>query len=159
MKDRMKPLFNCSKAVLAFLLLSFLSLPVLRAQDVASAAIDPSGNWKCNWSSTSGYLFTGDVTLVAKEDGELTGQIVWTMKRSSREEEKAKLGMIGTEYIRGSYNFKTRIIELEGYKKDDPNNVIGLDHYRVLFAPNGACLGGLTENHGNWAAAFFASRK
>ncbi len=155
----MKPFLLSLRFLAAFLLISGFSSPLLQAQAAEQKAVDPSGEWQCKWTSTSGYYFTGLVTLTAKDDGTLSGRIVWTMKKSPRQEEQSKLDLTGTEFIRGTYDFKTRLVLLEGFRKDDPSSVIGLDRYKLIFADNGASLGGLTENHSLWSAFFFAVRK
>jgi hypothetical protein len=155
----MKTLLLTLRFLGALLLAAGLSSPVLQAQTSDQRAVNPSGEWQCGWSSASGYYFTGVVTLAAKDDGTISGQIVWTLKKSPRPEEQSKLGLSGTEFIRGTYDYRTRLVLLEGYRKDDPSEVIGLDRYKLVFADNGAALGGLTENHGNWSASFTAFRK
>lgn len=155
----MKSFLLSLRFLAAFLLAGGLSSPLLQAQSSEQHAVNPSGEWQCKWTSTSGYYFTGLVTLNAKDDGTITGQIVWTIKKSPRPEEQSKLDITGTEFIRGTYDFKTRLVQFEGYRKDDPSSVIGLDRYKLVFADNGTTLGGLTENHGLWSAIFFATRK
>jgi hypothetical protein len=155
----MKPLPTVLRFLGVMMLALGLSSPLLSAQTSEQKAVDPSGEWICAWNSASGYYFTGAVSLTTKEDGTLAGQIGWTLKKSPRPEEQSKLGLTGTEFIRGTYDFKARLVLLEGYRKDDPSSVIGLDRYKLVFADNGVALSGLTENHGNWSAFFSALRK
>lgn len=143
----------------ALLLAGGLSAPLLYAQSSEQKAVNPSGEWQCEWISASGYYFTGLVTLNTKDDETLSGRIVWTMGKFPRSEEQSKLGLTGTKFIRGTSDFINRVILCEGYRKDDPSAVIGLDRYKLVFADNGAALGGLTENHGRWTAFFSAVGK
>jgi len=155
----MKPFYLILRLLGATLLAGSLSSSLLHAQTSEQRAVSPAGEWLCAWNSASGYHFTGLVTLTAKEDGTLAGQIVWTLKKSPRPEEQSKLGLAGTEFIRGTYDYRTRLVLCEGYRKEDPSEVIGLDRYKLVFADNGVALSGLTENHGNWTAFFSALRK
>ncbi len=155
----MKPLLPALRFLGALLLAGGLTAPLLRAQTPEQQAVSPAGEWLCVWNTPRGDYFSGVVKLAAREDGTLAGQIVWTLKKSPQPEEQTKLGLSGTEFIRGTYDFKTRLVLLEGYRKEDPAEVIGLDRYKLVFADNGAALGGLTENHGTWSAFFSALRK
>jgi hypothetical protein len=155
----MKPLFLTLRFFGAMLLAGGLLSPLLSAQTSEQRAVNPSGEWQCHWINASGAFFTGQVTLSAKDDGTLSGQIVWTFQKSPLAEDQAKLGLSGTEFIRGTYDFKTRLVLFEGYRKDDPREVIGLDRYKLVFADNGAALGGLTADYGKWTAFFSAVRK
>ena len=52
----------------------------------------------------------------------------------------------------------SRVLALEGYRKEDPLGVIGLDTYRLLLAENDLALAGMTANHGDWQGRFWATR-
>jgi len=39
---------------------------------------------------------------------------------------------------------------VDGYDKTDPNQILGLDKYRLILADNSAALGGITWDHGPW---------
>jgi hypothetical protein len=43
----------------------------------------------------------------------------------------------------------------EGYQKDDPNTIIEMDKYRLVGAPTGQTMGGLSEERGSWNGQFF----
>ncbi len=114
--------------------------------------------WKGYWISPKGFLFTANVRLRIAQNNSVEGEIAWVMERSPREEDKAKLGIGATEYVRGSYDPRARILRLEGYRKDDPNQVIGLDKYHLVLADSNQVLGGITWNHGSWQGLISLAR-
>ncbi len=106
--------------------------------------------WKGNWVSPKGFLYTANARLRVAQNFSVEGEISWVLERSPREEDKPKLGLGATEYVRGSYDPRARILRLEGYRKDDPNQVIGLDKYHLVLADSNQVLGGITWDHGTW---------
>ena len=62
------------------------------------------------------------------------------------------------EFVRGSYDPASRVLRLAGYRKDDPNSVIGLDRYHLVVADSGAIIGGITESNGTWQGVLSTSR-
>ena len=44
------------------------------------------------------------------------------------------------------------MLVMEGYRKDDPNDIISLDKYRLVLAEGGKSLEGKTWNHGGWGS-------
>lgn len=110
--------------------------------------------WKGTWVSSKGYLYSASVRLRVAADFSVEGEISWVLERSPREEDKAKLGFGGTEYVRGTYDPRARVLRLEGYRKDDPNIILGLDKYHLVLADSDQVLGGITWNHGDWQGLF-----
>ncbi len=106
--------------------------------------------WKGTWTDADGYLFSARATFEVSEENKITGEIRWTLFKSPRHGEQAKLGRTGTEYVRGEFDPNTRIITFAGYKKADPHGVIGLDRYKLLLADNDRVIGGITWDHGSW---------
>lgn len=106
--------------------------------------------WKGNWVSPKGFLYTANARLRVAQNFSVEGEISWVLERSPRTEDKPKLGLGATEYVRGSYDPRARILRLEGYRKDDPNQVIGLDKYHLVVADSNQVLGGITWDHGSW---------
>jgi hypothetical protein len=72
------------------------------------------------------------------------------MKSTPQEAKQSKIGLTAVEYIKGSYNPETRMLMMEGYRKDDPNDIISLDKYRLILSEDNRSLGGATWNHGRW---------
>lgn len=129
------------------------SPPVMAASEIArSSPID--GQWTGFWvsfsSESQGYLYEATMTLRSDAESSVDGQINWTLRISPRAAEQAKIGLSGVEFVRGSYDPGSRVIRLTGYRKDDPNTVIGLDRYHLVLADNGRVIGGITESHGSW---------
>lgn len=114
--------------------------------------------WKGYWISPQGFLFTASVRLHVAQNFSVEGEIGWVLERSPREEDKPKLGLSATEYVRGSYDPRARVLRLEGYRKDDPNLVIGLDKYHLVLADSNQVLGGITWDHGTWRGLISLNR-
>ncbi len=131
---------------------------LVAAQDDAQAIASPAGVWEGAWISPKGYLYQAKMRLQTVSGGKIEGQIDWTLRKSPRLEEQAKLGFTGVEFVRGSYDPASRVLSFDGYAKTDPDLILGLDKYRLLLAENGKALGGLTWNNGSWQGQFFATR-
>lgn len=106
--------------------------------------------WRGRWLSDKGYLYSATVRLRVDQDFYVDGQIAWVMERSPRTKDQPKLGLGATEYVRGKFLPQARVLRIEGYRKDDPHAVIGLDKYHLVIADNDLVLGGITWNHGDW---------
>src|SRR3989449_1864441 len=71
---------------------------------------------------------------------------------------KKKLGRSATEFARGRYDPTSQLLLLQGYRKEDPDTVIGLDGYRLLVANGGDALVGITDDGGTGEGRFSARR-
>jgi len=139
------------------LLPSLVALLVVLAPLPSPAQSGPS-KWSGQWTSPTGFLYLADVDLEIKPDGTAEAAITWMLAASPREGELKKLGAKGIEYVRGRYDKASGVLALEGYRKEDPSQVIGLDTYRLVIAENGKALAGVTSNHGDWLGRFWAVR-
>ena len=68
-----------------------------------------------------------------------------------------KAGKLGTEYVKGQMKGKGLLV-LNGYKLDDPEDILVLDKYRLAVADDGKVIGGLSFNNGPWTGQFIAIR-
>lgn len=127
------------------------SLPEL-APPVLGSSISPSGNWTGDWSGKGGSYFTARVQL-SETDGRVEGQIVWTLERSTNPKKMYKAGSVATEYVRGTFDPITRRVFLAGYRKDDPNNIVIYDNYRMVHSADSKNLTGTSKNNGNFRLA------
>lgn len=129
----------------------FLVLPalLLTLGLTRAPAPSPAGTWKGTWDSPDGSVYSATMTLTTQGDS-VDGSINWTLAAATRPDLKPKIGQHGTEFVRGVYHVDCRMVEMAGYRLDDPNHILGMDHYELVLAPNGAGLGGVTENGGAW---------
>ena len=119
--------------------------------------INPSGNWFGDWLSTSGAYLTQKVYLKLDDNNQISGQIEWTLKRTPSPEKMGKIGLSAIEYVRGRYDPSTQTVTFQGYRKDDPNNVLfNLDSYRLKLSNDK--LSGLARNGGKWDGRMNLSR-
>ncbi|GEP59532.1 hypothetical protein [Reyranella soli] len=144
-------------------LLATLALLVLAVS--ASAQTKPplpvsdlAGEWHGQWTAPTGYLFTATLSLKVAPDGIADGQFVWTLKSSPLAEEQRKLGMSAIEFVSGKVDSAAGTVSLAGTRKDDPNDVIFTDRYRLVVGENGRTLGGVSRNLGDWDGLIFLQR-
>jgi len=129
------------------------------AQTVSEAEqAELAGPWRGRWTAPEGWLYEAVMNLRVTASGATTGEINWTLRKSPRPAEQAKLGMTGVELVRGNYFLNSGTLILEGYDKRDPNVVIGLDKYRLVVSGNRRTMGGVTGHHDAWTSQFFLSR-
>ena len=144
-------------------LLAALALLVLAASAFAQTkpplpVSDLSGEWHGQWTSPSGYLFTTTLSLKVAPDGVADGRFVWTLKRSPLAQEQRKLGMSAIEFVSGKVDSAAGTLTLAGTRKDDPNDVIFTDRYRLVVGENGRSLAGVSGNLGDWDGLVFLQR-
>lgn len=124
--------------------------PVSAPGDAADPAL-PTGPWWGAWTNSAGdYEYRAELSISVQPDGRASGKIVWTLVRSPRPQEQAKLGLQGVEYVEGTYDMETRAVNLAGRRRDDPHNIIGLDSYRFTISKDGRQVSGATYDHGTW---------
>jgi hypothetical protein len=128
-----------------------------------------TGEWHGIWTGPSGAVFTAVLTLetgpscktcAVVSDGGTRGKIVWTLKKvgsNASDTYASKVGMTGTEFVKGEMKGDGLLV-LNGYEKDDPNGIIGIDQYRLAISDNGKVVGGITLSGGSWTGQFIAVR-
>jgi hypothetical protein len=114
--------------------------------------------WSGKWTDQIGYLYIAEMHLAVSNDGTVEGEIKWLLKQSPRDYEQAKLGLTGIEFVRGKYNAANRVLSFAGYKKNDPDTILGLDQYKLFLAENEMFIGGITYDNGTWGGLFSVSR-
>lgn len=144
-------------------LLAALALLALAASAYAQTkpplpVSDLAGEWHGQWTSPSGYLFAATLSLKVAPDGIADGRFVWTLKRSPLAEEQRKLGMSATEFVSGKVDSAAGTVTLSGTRKDDPDDVIFTDRYRLVAGENGRSLAGISGNLGDWDGLVFLQR-
>jgi len=126
--------------------------PVIPAEAKAALA----QVWSGTWSSPAGFVYDANLEVQLHQTGAVEGRIEWTLKKApaDRKDYAGKEGQTGLEYVWGVYDPKTRNLDMEGYRRYDPKNILGLDRYRLNLAENLQEIRGATWNHGTWKAAF-----
>ncbi len=109
-----------------------------------------------NWTKLgTTYDFQFELQLHVTHNNQVKGVFHWTFVQydknfsPSKDYYESKLGLTAKEYVRGTYDPKTRQYILKGYKKDDPHQIIGLDLYRIKEDGNGN-IGGDSRAHNTW---------
>jgi uncharacterized protein (TIGR03067 family) len=112
-----------------------------------------SGKYIGTWTG-SDYIYEGELFIATTSDMKVTGKILWTLLRSPNMND-TRIGKSGVEYISGGYDPNNTVYVFDGIRKDDPNNVIGLDSYRLGRSLYDDRLVGRTKGHDNsWVALF-----
>ena len=139
----------------ALLLLVALLLSPTRAwsQDQAVA-----GAWEGLWTAPEGWLYAAEMHLTVESGNAVRGYITWTLKKSPRPEEQSRIGLTGVEFVRGTFDSGCGVLRMEGYRLDDPAQILGLDRYVLIIAETGRTLGGITWHHGPWTGQFLVNR-
>src|ERR1043166_8047826 len=94
-------------------------------RQLVSQTPTPEGNWSGRWDSPNGSVYTAVAQFTVTPDGLLDGSIKWTLKDTRRADLAPKLGQTGVEYVHGTYDTRCRVAIFEGYKLDDPQNILG----------------------------------
>jgi hypothetical protein len=118
----------------------------LMVRPLFGQAVTPAGTWKGSWDSPNGSVYSAIVELTVTPDGSVDGSISWTLRDTRRDDLRPKIGLSGTEYVHGTYDARCRVLALAGYKLDDPKQILGMDRYELILAPNGRGLAGVTAN-------------
>ena len=117
-----------------------------------------NGTWQVEWTNPAGYLYTGEMVLEVDQSNNIDGYINWTLKKSPNASEQSMIGLTGIEYVSGTYDPQTRAVVFQGYEKDDPNNILGVDEYKLSLSIDGSTLSGMTKNNGDWQGQLTATR-
>ena len=110
--------------------------------------------WAGTWTSPEGFVYDADVQAKLDPTGAVEARITWALNKSpaSRPEYNDKIGLKGIEFAWGTYDPQTRTLYLEGYRRDDPHQILGLEKYRLTLSDNYKTITGITWNHGTWDA-------
>jgi hypothetical protein len=92
--------------------------------------------------------FNARMRIHVHPDNAVEGKILWKLLKHKDEALQKLIGKEGTEFIWGTYDPAERLLLVDGYRRDDPEKVIGLDRYRLTLAPEEQRLSGTTWNHG-----------
>jgi hypothetical protein len=125
----------------------------------ASTPFPKNGCWVGNWTSPKGFLFECEINLTFGQENIAQGSIVWTLRRAPQQEFKSKINARAIEHVIGSYSIEDRKIEIRGLDKEDPNQIIAQDLYRLTLSNDSKTLRGETQYFGDWQGAIIAKAK
>jgi len=114
------------------------------SQPAVDPYISPAGKWQGQWTNGKGSAFGQVFTLTDEGNGRISGQIVHTLQQTINPQKMGKIGLTAVEYVQGSYDPNTRLIMLSGIRKNDPNDLIILDKYRLSISANNSVVAGET---------------
>lgn len=134
------------------LLLFFLGLFCSSASQLFGQNKHFQGTWTKVGTT---YVFEFDLHLEHSKDNQVTGFFKWQVtgmddkSKFSQDHYDSRLGTTAKEFVKGTFNPATKTYKLSGYKKEDPNLIISLDHYILKIDEKGD-IGGNTRAHGTW---------
>jgi rRNA maturation endonuclease Nob1 len=101
----------------------------------------PTGNWTGGNPNNANYTAKAKLTEV---NGEINGQIIWTLQNTKNRKKINKVGSSGVEFVKGNYNPQTLRIFLQGYGKNDPDGIITLNKYELYLSKDNQQISGKT---------------
>jgi hypothetical protein len=117
-----------------------------------------NARWEGQWVNRRGFIYHPIMEPKVGPDNVAEGRIDWTLEKSPRRSDQPKLGRRAVEFVQGTYDPGVRPLSLEGYRKDDPHQIVVLDRYRLLLAENRKVLGGITKDNGAWRGMLSLAR-
>ena len=107
-------------------------------------ALSPNGNWTGQITYPSGTAFSAQASLADAGNGQMKGQILWTLLRTANPQKMGMAGMSATEFVQGAFDMTTQTLSIAGYNTNDPNHLIILDKYRLTMSTDGRSLSGFS---------------
>lgn len=130
---------------------SLIILFIIATYSVNAQSI--GGLWQGKWTSPDGFVFDFVLHIDEFPNGDMEGYLIWKFISAPEGDwyYTGKQDMEATEFVKGKIPEKGKL-DFEGYKKDDPNLIIALDKYKLVFDETFNSFTGITGNHGSWAA-------
>jgi|SRR5579872_1058220 len=143
---------SCLAIIFALLFIASIPANAASAKDVAAT-------WHGYWTSPEGFQYEADMTLSVDDQNAVTGAIHWTLRKSPRPAEHAKIDMSGVEHVSGVFLPGSGAVKIEGTSLEDPNHILGMDKYRLILSDDAKVLGGITWDHGPWTGQILLHRQ
>lgn len=130
----------------------FLGLVLIASSSLYSQTQQFDGTWTKVYTT---YMFDFELTLKSGDSDSVSGFFIWKVVMydeqnfMSKVHYQNKIDFTAIEYVKGIYNSTSGECHLKGYKKDDPDNIIALDTYKLKIDQNGE-IGGTTNSNGSW---------
>ena len=105
--------------------------------------LSPGGNWSGDLAYPWGTTYSAKVDLTDDGNGKVRGKVVWTLVKSKKAEEIAKLGAIETEYVQGTFDKAAQTIFLTEYDNDNPSNLLNPTKYNLALSEDNNQLKGV----------------
>ncbi len=146
------------RIIVGVLLALMAALPAFANDEKRLTAGEMSGVWTGQWTSPKGFVYAATLDIQIRQDGFANGSLTWVLKQSPRAEDRARVGKTAIEYVSGRTNMTARTMTLAGTRKDDPENLIELDRYKMVISDDGRVMGGLSLNRGDWLGQIVLTR-
>lgn len=114
--------------------------------------------WRGAWKDREGHRFAFSLVLRQERGGRVEGYFDWRLVGAPAGSRLAlHVNDTGRELVRGSYDPRSRRLELSGYQVSNPR-LIAVDHYRIVLDPHGHELQGASRGGGDAWSASLAGR-
>ena len=134
------------------LLLFSIAFTALSFSSISAQTKHFTGNWT-KIGTTYDFSFT--LHLKHLHGNKVKGYFKWELVSYdenyplSVNHYKNRIGKKAKEFVSGTYDKSTKTYHLKGYKKEDPDLIIGKDYYKIQVDENGD-IGGDTRTSGTW---------
>jgi|GEM_PF-1098119 len=124
-------------------------------------AFSQTSYYEGEWTETGTTTYFKGFMKLEVYGNKINGEIIWTFIFPDRSNPgsvdfyRGKEGLIGIEHISGTINLDSYDVLFEGYKEDDPNNVIGTDKYYAKFSKQLGVIYGKTWSNGDNNGLFY----
>ena len=109
-------------------------------------AVPSTSRWSGTWKGSDGHRFTYSIQLNT-QGTQTQGRILWTLAATPKGSRLSnRVGDMGTEYVKGTFDLATRRFHLIGTRVDD-TSLIGTDEYKLDVAPDGQTIEGRTKGN------------
>ncbi len=132
-------------------------LMVLLACDTANAQIveKDSTHWVGEWRDDGNLQYGYNLHLKPLSDGKMGGYFEWKLIWTSLPDHMSKVGAVAREYLIGTYDPATHALNLKGYRRVDPSDIISMDVYILKVSPDSKSLEGINVKPGNYHGSMF----
>lgn len=135
---------------------------ILSAMLIALVAISQTTYYKGEWLRTgTTYNYSGFIKLTIT-DNQAKAEVIWKlispdkMNQDDYEFMKDKVGLSAIEILSGSFDAKTRDLNMRGYDKIDPNDIIDEDIYILKISSDNKVIFGKTSAGGSDEGCLYA---
>jgi hypothetical protein len=131
-------------------------LPTWAAPKPAKTVDSRANGWSGTHTSTRGYVCDARMQIIQFPTGAVDGWIEYTLKKTPTHDVigARQIGQKGVEFVRGIYDPRSKNLQMWGYARHDPKNILSLDQYDLkLSSDDRPKLQGKTRETGLWTGS------
>lgn len=132
-----------------------LTLLLFPRQSLAQLVEKDSTHWVGEWRDDGNLQYGYNLHLKPLPGGQMAGYFEWKLIWTSLPDHFSKVGAIAREYLVGTYDPQTHALNLKGYRRVDPSDIISMDVYILKVSSDGKSLEGINVKPGNYHGSMF----